>query len=545
MSQSSEKPRAEAAALIGVLVLALVARLVFARGLYAFDDFNYLRHAAEVWQLRFDLDQVLYWHGMRTFIFVPIALVFAIFGVSEATATAWPLVASLLLVALTYRLGLLLGGRRVGLLGALALAILPMAVDESTKVMPGVFIGLLTTASAYAFVHAERARSHRAVWLAASGVLYAGMPWAGHLGLVFGVFFPLALLVYRRHPLRSYWPLAAGVVGVMALAVVLQLAVARDPALNLNVSRTVLETETPTPKPFFYTRLMLRPLEAHGGVFFLSALGGLVALLGVEAAFGRDVGGGSRGADDDRRMHARGALLALLWFLATYVVIEFGSTSLTSYRPMFKQARYLSMLAVPGALLAGVGAAWLLRAVTAWRSRAVGVGVVAVLLLLVGAGSWETLRGETAAFEARRAPLERLAEQVRAYAGQTIYVTHWLWNTRVGFFMRYAEPYRTSGYAPYQSVRLETANPGSKNRYVQTIAPGEELEGGLLINDEQLLRSSIGPSETRMVREGEIPAWLAEVPAEWRLVSRVGEVAMYEVPRGWKWPGPDGVAREK
>jgi hypothetical protein len=229
----------------------------------------------------------------------------------------------------------------------------------------------------------------------------------------------------------------------------------------------------------------------------------------------------------------RGALLALGWLAGTYLIIEFASTSLTEYRPMFKQTRYVSMLSVPGALLAGVGAAWLHRA-----ARARGRLALAALFAILLAGSIATLRREAVFAEARSEPLARIAEHVRRYEGRTIYVTHWLWNTRVGFFMRYRDAYFPSGYAPYRSVLLEDADPRSLNRYVQTLEPGERLAGGLLLDDERLLRSSVGPTETRMVREGEIPAWLAEPPAAWRLVERIGDVALYDVPEGWTWPIP-------
>jgi hypothetical protein len=44
-----------------------------------------------------------------------------------------------------------------------------------------------------------------------------------------------------------------------------------------------------------------------------------------------------------------------------------------------------------------------------------------------------------------------------------------------------------------------------------------------------------------MVREGEIPTWLATPPRAWRLVARVGEVALYDVPAGFVWPGGEAA----
>jgi len=45
-------------------------------------------------------------------------------------------------------------------------------------------------------------------------------------------------------------------------------------------------------------------------------------------------------------------LLPLIWFFFILLYLEFGSTSLTSYKPVFKIPHYLSFIAVPAALLA-------------------------------------------------------------------------------------------------------------------------------------------------------------------------------------------------
>jgi len=502
------------------IVVALAFRVVFYQGVFSIDDFNYLRHANEVRTGTFDLEGILYWHGMRPLVFVPISWCFSLFGVTEQVATLWPLVAGLGVVVVVYLLTLDLHGREAAIFAALGAAYLPMGVIESTRVMPGVIVNLLVALSAFAFVRSEVTGRWRAGWLGVAGLMYALIPWAGHLGLVFGAFFPLAILVFRRHGLWTYWPLVAGGVGA-ALAMTLYQGVSAGNAFaNLDVAQKVLDSENATPKPLYYFRLLAWPLASHGGLFFVAGVGALVALV-------------------KRR---RGPVLVTAWFVLVYLVIEFGSSSLTDYRPLFKQERYLSIVLVPGAILAGIGLGDLRIAL---RSRARGLAMVVpvavVALTLIGAV--RTIEYRTAWGQIRRAELGSLAGLVREHRGEVVYVMHWLWNTRVGFFMNYAPEYAPSGYAPYHALRLDRVDPGSRNRYVQSLVPGEAMAPGILLVDEALLEASRSPvRRVGLVGPGEVPEVLAEIPERWPLLARVGSVAVYDV-RGGPWPtGPGSVA---
>jgi len=164
------------------------------------------------------------------------------------------------------------------------------------------------------------------------------------------------------------------------------------------------------------------------------------------------------------------------------------------------------------------------------------VSIVAVLFLtsivtLKKAGSWA---GQ------RRAQLEKFGGYVASAPGKPVYVTHWLWNTRAGYFMDFEDAYFPSGYDPYHALRLDAADAGSLNRYVQTLTAGEELRGGLLIHDETLFAAGRTESGDYSVGSGEIPSLFASPPAAWRLVDRfeVGNntLAVYEIPDGFRWP---------
>lgn len=505
----------DALGLLALVAVALLVRATHFRGVYAIDDFNYLRHAAEIADGRFHLEDVLYWHGMRPFVFVPVAWAFRLFGVSEVSGAAWPLVASLLTVAVTSLIAWDLHGRKAAFFAGASMAFLPLSVVEATRVMPSEIMNLLIALSAFAFVRSEVVRRNRIVWLLLSGAMFAMIPWAGHLGLLFGAFFPVSILLLRRHPLLSYWPLAAGAIGATLVLTVVQVVTTGNPLANLDVAQKVLTTEQATPKQLFYLKLLIRPLASHGGVLALSVVGALAALV--------------------RRQ--RGVLLALGWFLTTYLLLEFGSSSLTEYRTLFKQDRYLSMIVVPLALLAGAGFAELevlLRRVM--KRRVLVWSAMALLCALVAWGCLRTLSilGEWP--RQTRKDLHAIRDIVRSHEGETIYVMHWLWNTRVGFYLGYESPYIPSGYAPYQAVLLDRANRHSLNRYVQTLEPGEPMAKGILLIDEYLLEMSL-QRIIGLVGPGEVPTTLLHPPAAWQLIDRIQTIAVYAIPDGYPWPG--------
>jgi hypothetical protein len=507
--------RRDALSLAAILLVAVALRIIFFQGLFSIDDFNYARYAAEVWKGRYEMQNVLYWHGVRPFVFVPVSWAFSIFGVSEASAVLWPLAASLITVFLVFLTGRMLHSRRSGVYAATVAAFLPMFVEESTWLKPGAIINVVIALSAFCFVRAEHVAKGRRIFLLLSGMLFAALPWTGDLGFAFACFFPLAVVLYGRNRIESYWPLTAGFAGGICAGLLYQFVATGDALFNFTVGRTILSKEMAPFQPLFFLKLLIRPLASHGGVLYLAVPGAVAAVL-------------------HRR---RGALLTTAWFAATWLIIEYGSSSLTEYRPLFKMQRYLSVVAVPGSLLAGMGLEEIHRATANSRigTRTAGAGaVVALVLLALSFGSAiSCLERSVHRMKECRTSLHAVRDIVRSYRGRTVYVTHWLWNTRVGFFLGFADDYFPSGYDPYHAVRLESVDRESKNRYVQAVTG--EMGPGLLVNDERLLELGLGPRQTGLVGPGEIPEDLTNPPDSWRLIGRFeidgnSRPALYEIP---------------
>jgi 4-amino-4-deoxy-L-arabinose transferase-like glycosyltransferase len=510
------------------VLLAAAVRVAFFYGIFSPDEMNTLRNAGAWWTGRFELKDALFLHDTRPLMFVPVAWSFGAFGVSEGTAVLWPFLASLGVVACVYAIARRLLGRETAAYAAFISVFFPLLAREGTRLLPGAVMNLCTALCVLGYVVSEDAEKRRGMWLFLSGVAYGAIQAAGELGVVLGLFFVAAVLVWRRYGFWSYWPVVAGVLGVTAVIMFYHWIETGNPLFKFELSRQVyalVRSEAPH-QPLFYTRVMLSPLAGGGGVFYVAGLGGVAALF-------------------QRR---RGALLAALWFMLTWLLLEFGSVSLSDYQQLSKEARYFSVVSIPTVLLAGCGMAWLRGAAGRFsrgRSRGLAGGAAVLVGVLVVVGSIWTLQWQKNEFAERRANLRKLRDHVRRYEGRTIYVTHWLWNTGVGFFMRFQDDYFPSGYDPTHALNPETVNRMSKNRYVQTLEPGEPMGPGLLLHDERLFDASRGATGSLVVEVGDIPEALARVAATWRLVERIGVgdryvVALYDVPDGSTWPVAEG-----
>ncbi|MEJ2721779.1 MAG: glycosyltransferase family 39 protein, partial [bacterium] len=521
-----------------VVVLAVVVRVVFFRGLVSNDEFNYLRHAAEVWKGRFEPGDIGFFHGTRPVIFVPVAWAFALFGVSELSALIWPFAASIVTVILTFWIGRRLFDREHAVYAALLAAFVPLLVDESTRLLPGAIMNLVITASVTCFLVSENTGRLRTLWLLVSGVLLGAMLLTVEIGLIFGIVFPLFVLLKRRAPrglirdVLGYWPLAVGFTAVVVANTVYYWVETGNPLFRSEVSRMVLATTASEIRPVYYLKAMLNPLGADGGVFYLAGAGALAALLG-------------------RR---REALVVLGWFIVSWLFLEYATTSLTEYRPLYKSVRYLSVAAVPGVLLAAVGLVWIrglvMRTTRGGAAPAVVAGdrgdaapggvagggtpraggasaaaVVLAALIVVFLLSVVTLQKAGPGIDIRRAGLHDVEGYVRGADAETIYTAHWFWNTAVGFFMDFEPEYFPSGYDPYHAVDVKTVDPDTKNRYVQTLSPGDEMGAGILIHDRFLFEASLGRELSYGVGKGEIPIQMGQLAEHFELVDSIAMTA--------------------
>ena len=197
--------RRDTVAIIAILVFAAAFQLMFLTGIAIFDSASYSIRARAVADKGVNLDKPnLY--NTRPLLLLPVALSYRFLGVSELTTAAYPMLCGAGVLIMTYLIGRLLYGSRVGLVAAFLMAVCPIFVIASAELLPDTPQAFYMALSVYLFLVGHRSSS-RWRWLLflgagiALGAAYLVKVTAVLLLLFYGVFF----VVYRRRISRVYW----------------------------------------------------------------------------------------------------------------------------------------------------------------------------------------------------------------------------------------------------------------------------------------------------------------------------------------------------
>lgn len=341
--------------LLAVLGLALALRLSFVTGMVFLDDFGYAQAA---FKLTRGVLEVAPWAGglARVGMYAPVALLYSLFGVSDMTTLAWPLLCSMLGVVFVYALGRHFGGEPAGLIAGLLWAVFPLDIQGATALLPDGPLATWTAGVVLFFMLSEEAHGPRSVALYVASMLCL---------IVAMLIKPLAILVlpflviyilYRSSDRRQV--MAAG--GISLLGIVLyayylllsavpKAAMAREPLVK---ELAVTATD--------WFELLARSREFYSWLplFIVATVAGLLA-------------------------ETRKPMAILLWATTFFLYFELGSVSLFHYTPISASARHLQLLFVmlPFVVLTGLYLAQTLS-LTAARSvtmvLTVAIGTVAL-----------------------------------------------------------------------------------------------------------------------------------------------------------------------
>ena len=141
--------------LTAITGIALIIRVIFLVGVVRVDDVAYAEHAYNLISGQFGIgDLDLY--GMRYSVFVPVAILFRLFGVHDYAVLWWPLFCSLAGIILIYALGVhLFKSQAIGLLSALFLSLYPPDILFSTQLLPDIVVSLFAGISVSLFFRAN------------------------------------------------------------------------------------------------------------------------------------------------------------------------------------------------------------------------------------------------------------------------------------------------------------------------------------------------------------------------------------------------------
>ena len=462
--------------LLAIVVVATGLRLYSFRGYWGTDDGEYALLANAVVQGTYDefVDENYTRQfnapahlPYRVALIAPLALLFRIFGISEATLVAYPLLISVLGVVLVFACGRYFFGARAGLIAAALWAIVPGDVDISTSFLPdGVasFYASLAVVVVLCLRSGEsRPRSSLFLGGLAAGALF-GVSWLSKESVAYFVpFCGILIAIDAKRDFRSALPLWSGVAvasaGILAAEMAFYQIAAGDFMLRMHENeRSFVQTRAYLfyegsrfgwPAGGSHARALVKRLLLDGpGTIALNAQFLYLPLVGLVAA--------ARGL----YWRDRSFLLPALWLGTLAFMYNFMTCSFAAYTPLVLLERYLHPIILPAAVLtAGLIVRLMERASEAASTNARGerlfwgAAVTAAVVLVAGHSTFRELRD-----------LERVQPmyEVRALAGlvgpgDTIY-TDPLSSKALEFYWKY--PART-GIVDFEGMERAGVQPHS------------------------------------------------------------------------------------
>jgi 4-amino-4-deoxy-L-arabinose transferase-like glycosyltransferase len=349
-----------------VLAVALVLRLVFFTGMVRGDALSYTHAAYYLSQGVFDLGA---WEGMsRLGLYLPVAILFRLFGPSEFATLSFPMLSSLASGVFVYLIAKMFGGKSAGLIAAFIWTFLPLDIHLSTTLLPDGPMAALCTASVYFWFRARAGKN--SIFYFASISLLTWAILVKPLAIVVGVFFAVTLSVRLWQGWqKKCWTLFAGKylwigAAVLAVGAFFYLQMQQLPFL-VTLSRTGNDLGS-----FFFTGAA--HLDFGDLDFSRSDLMIFVAPLFLVSFILL------------LRLRQGDIKPVLVWAAVLFIYYEWGTLSLNPlhYKPMqaFSEARYFLFMLAPLVILSGI---FLARGLSDRLVRWI-VPVIAGFTLLVG-----------------------------------------------------------------------------------------------------------------------------------------------------------------
>ncbi|NOH10443.1 MAG: hypothetical protein HND51_02235 [Chloroflexi bacterium] len=159
-----QRLRTHIIALFAIVLLGIVLRLYFFTGMVRGDDFNYAHTAYELAQGRSPLG---IWAGSsRIGMYLPVSILYFLFGPSEVTTLAYPFAMSISSILLVYGLGRMFSTPEAGLLAAWLWAMFPLDIFLASDLLPDGLVATFSTAAVFFMLFAlKQSTRTRFVWL--------------------------------------------------------------------------------------------------------------------------------------------------------------------------------------------------------------------------------------------------------------------------------------------------------------------------------------------------------------------------------------------
>jgi|GEM_PF-985369 len=336
--------------LLAILVFSLALRLYFFIGLNWSDDPGYCWDAYRIATGSIDVPRYL--PGLRSMTTYPIAFFFSIFGVSNFSATIYPLLCSLGNVVLIFCIGKLLFDKKTGLIAAFLLSFYPLDVINATWIMPDVPIAFFMAISVFLFLAGEREKDGEKNKLYFLSGIFVGVAYLVRESGLMILFFFIPYMLYRMASERkikfNYAWFFAGIVLVILLEGVFY-SVRSGSFEDMTLRYRVVTSFYHKGAAGINSDLGYLPrgllnldnknnfrwdniYEVHYGLFYYLIIPAILYVLVARK---------------------KNAYVLVLWAVVLFTWSNFGSMSLTEYIPIHRLYRHLTIIEIPSILILG------------------------------------------------------------------------------------------------------------------------------------------------------------------------------------------------
>ena len=330
------------ALLIGVLLLAAGARVLFLPGFAGGDDVMYAHRATEIalgiWRWSD------YFGELRYGINLPISFFVSIFGANLVGFVAWSFICSLAEIALVFVIAHYIWGLKAAVLAGFLIALTPIHINLGSSALGDAPLAFLFTLALVSFFFAERSS---AKWLYfVTGVAVGFSWWIKPIAAVpFALTFAVYAVIWRLW--RREWILAILGGGLtVCLELVMLWSQFGDPFHSIKanfsgVSHYFIQSNAPwgSHSPWFYFRQMF----LDGRTMWIVPHFALVGLL-FFAWDKRHAGNGNAG---------NGSEFVVFWAITLVSLFSFFVYSVNPVKFIPKQTNYALIFFAPVALLGG------------------------------------------------------------------------------------------------------------------------------------------------------------------------------------------------
>ncbi len=479
----SSMARFEAAdwfALVGIVAASALVRIAFFTGFFGSDEVTYVQAAIAASHVEWQ--NATYIGSLRLGINYPIAAAIALFGPSEAAASLWGFLCSVLEVAAVYWFGKRLGGRAVAVAASVMMAFLPLHVHLAGRVMADPPLALFITLTFVGIYEAEQRNS--TILYVLAGACAGFVFWIKEAAIIFVAVFALWALIRQRGSRGWLWA-SAGMCAVIAANFASMWALSGDPFYMLHAMKKSVEMNSDMLSKANATYYLTYLFVAIGH----SWLVGYLAIAGVAVAF--FAGGKEPGA-------ALATRYLLVWAFGLVILFSLFVVSLSPLRLIPKQTNYMTIFFAPLCLLGGVAFAQLRSRL----ARGLGLGIYVVGAVFLCALEQQTIRTFTAN---SRAALRYAAEN----PSRTIYVV-----TNAYRLNTWAGILSGAGELPVQNLRSMSDLVGASAQPSVGKIPNPQPGDVLAIVDNETL--NWGDNGLRSVRD---------IPSCWQKVATLSPPA--------------------